>query len=244
MKLKKISTLCFAASTLFAASSAMAWESEDGAHSTSASIALASDYVWRGASQTSEKAAISGSFDYAHSSGFYLGTWASNVDFGPTDDSSIEIDLYAGFASDIGETGISYDVGYLRYVYDGENYDYNEMYGSLGYSYFTLGLTYTNDYYSTGESGFYYNLGFDYDLPMGVSLSAGVGVYDYSSGAVREYFGGGDVDKATDFRIGLSKEMAGFGFDVTYTDSDSDGEQLYGKDIADGRVVFTISKSL
>ncbi|MBT3506047.1 MAG: hypothetical protein HN475_09850, partial [Piscirickettsiaceae bacterium] len=63
MKMKKLSTLCLAASTLFAASSAMAWESENGQHSTSASVALSSDYVWRGYSQTDNEPAISGSFD-------------------------------------------------------------------------------------------------------------------------------------------------------------------------------------
>ena len=83
MKMKKISTL-LAASTLVMASSAMAWESEDGQHSTSASVAMSSDYVWRGYSQTDSEPAISGSFDYGHASGLYAGTWASNVDFGLT----------------------------------------------------------------------------------------------------------------------------------------------------------------
>ncbi|HET8808236.1 MAG TPA: TorF family putative porin, partial [Methylophaga sp.] len=71
MKLKTLSALCLAASTLAMTSTAMAWESEDGQHSTSASVALSSEYIWRGISQTDGDPAISGSFDYAHSSGFY-----------------------------------------------------------------------------------------------------------------------------------------------------------------------------
>jgi uncharacterized protein (TIGR02001 family) len=238
MKLKKISTLCIAASTLFAASSAMAWESADGAHSTSASVALSSDYVWRGYSQTDEDWAISGSFDYGHSSGLYVGTWASNVDFG--DDTSAEIDIYAGFANEIGDTGIGYDVGILRYIYPGEDYDWNEAYGSLSYSFFSVGVAYSGDVYDSGETGIYYSAGFDYDLPYDVALSAGLGYYDYD----KKVTGPGVPNSVTDYRIGLSKEMFGFGFDVTYFDTDSDGEDVYGKDLADGRVVFTISKSM
>jgi len=239
MKLKKISTLCLAATTFFAASSAMAWESADGAHSTSASVALSTDYVWRGYSQTDEEAAISGSFDYAHSSGIYVGTWASNVDF--DSDTSIEIDLYGGFASEFGDSGVGYDVGVLRYMYPSEgDLNWNEYYGSLSYSFFSVGIAYSDEVYGNDkDDGIYYSASFDYDLPYDVAFSAGVGYYDYDFDDSTI-----DPDNATDYRIGVSKELAGFGFDLTYYDTDSDGEDLYGKDLAEGRVVFTISKSM
>ncbi|MCX4186590.1 TorF family putative porin [Methylophaga sp. OBS4] len=242
MNLSKISALCFAATTLFAASSAMAWESADGAHSTSASVALGSDYMWRGYSQTDNEPAISGSFDYGHSSGFYAGTWASNVDFALGDDQAhIEVDVYAGFANEIGDTGIGYDLGVLRFIYPGtDGGDWNEVYGSLSYSYFSIGVAHSSDVYGSSEKGTYYSAGFDYDLPYGLALSAGLGYYDYDE----DVFGPDAEDSATDYRIGLSKEFVGFGFDLTYTDTDSDGEELYGDNIADGRLVFTVSKSM
>jgi uncharacterized protein (TIGR02001 family) len=40
---------------------------------------LVSDYIFRGISQTQNQPAIQGGFDYNHASGFYVGTWASNV---------------------------------------------------------------------------------------------------------------------------------------------------------------------
>jgi hypothetical protein len=46
----------------------------------SANVTLASDYVFRGVSQTDNQMAIQGGFDWGHDSGFYVGTWASNVD--------------------------------------------------------------------------------------------------------------------------------------------------------------------
>ena len=44
-----------------------------------ANIAAVSDYMFRGVSQSSN-AAIQGGMDYANESGFYAGTWMSNID--------------------------------------------------------------------------------------------------------------------------------------------------------------------
>ncbi|PCJ32233.1 MAG: hypothetical protein COA90_03765 [Gammaproteobacteria bacterium] len=238
MKLKQLSIL-LAASTLLATSSAMAWESEDGAHSTSASVALSTDYMWRGYSQTDNEFAISGSFDYAHSSGFYAGTWASNVDFalqgddGNNEQAHVEVDVYAGFGGDIGDSGFSYDLGFLRYIYpstaDG-NGDWNEYYASLSYSFVTAFVGYSDEYLGDDDiDATYYNLSASYDLPADFALAAGIGYYDID-GSNAEY---------ADWSIGISKEFAGFGFDLSYTDTDQDNDYL-----ADGRAIFTISKSM
>ncbi len=226
--------LLMAASGLMSSGAAIAWESEDGQHSTSASVALSTDYIWRGYSQTDEEAAISGSFDYAHSSGFYAGTWASNVDF--DSDASIEVDIYAGFGGEIGDSGIGYDVGVLRYMYPSENeLDWNEVYASVSYSYFSFGIAHSGDVYGTSETGTYYSLGFDYELPYGVALGAGYGYYDYDDDV--------SEDNHQDYRVSLAKDFVGFTFDVSYYGMDDDGEDAYG-DLADDRVVFTISKSM
>lgn len=230
MKMKKITALCLAASTLLAASTAMAWESGD--HSTSASVALGTDYVWRGYSQTDEEVAISGSFDYAHASGFYAGTWASNIDFGS--DSSLEVDIYAGFGGDIGDSGLSFDVGVLRYMYPSEGeINWNEYYGSLSYSYFTAFVGYTDEYGGNDSiDATYYNFSGAYDVSLGesiISLSAAVGYYDID----------GNNTDYTDWSVGASTELAGFGFDLSYIDTDVDND-----DLADDRIVFTISKSM
>ncbi len=229
MKLKTISTLYFAASTMLVASSAMAWESEDGQHSTSASVALTSDYVWRGLTQTDEEAAISGSFDYSHASGFYIGTWASNIDFGS--ESSVEVDVYAGFGGDIADSGFSYDIGFLRYMYPSEgDINWNEYYGSLSYSFLTAFVGYTNEYGgSDNTDATYFDLSAAYDIEgTGISLAASVGRYDIDN-----------ADDYTNWKLGASTELAGFGVDVTYSDTNIDT----GID-SSGRLVFTISKSM
>ena len=48
-------------------------------HTFTANIGLFSEYIFRGISQTGGKPAVQGGFDYSHASGFYAGTWASNI---------------------------------------------------------------------------------------------------------------------------------------------------------------------
>jgi uncharacterized protein (TIGR02001 family) len=89
----------------------------------SANVALASEYVFRGFSQTSEGAAIQGGFD-ATCGLFYAGAWASNLDWGPVTNfdgttvstwASIEVDLYAGLKGKHGRFG--WDLGAIWYTY-------------------------------------------------------------------------------------------------------------------------------
>ena len=109
----KKSIVSVALSTLIA-SSALVSTSASAVEGLSANVGLTSNYLWRGVSQTDDGAAISGGIDYAADSGFYVGTWASNVDFG--DDASYELDFYAGFSGELPD-GFGYDVGYIYYAY-------------------------------------------------------------------------------------------------------------------------------
>lgn len=242
MKFKTLSAMCLAATSVFAASSAMAWESEDGAHSTSANVGLFSDYLFRGISFSDDKPAIQGGFDYAHSSGLYLGTWASNLSI--DEETNIEIDVYGGFANEFGESGIGYDVGVVRYLYPGaendQDADYNEYYGGLSYSYFSATVFYTDDWGNTGEDEIYYKLGFDYDLPYGLALSAHYGYTDSDRND-------GDPSKSdsySDYGIGLTKGFAGLDWSVGYYGTDSDGEDFAAAESnADDRFLVSVSSS-
>ena len=101
---------------LLSAAGACAFASTSHAGEWSANAAMTSNYIWRGLTQTENEAAVQGGIDYAADNGFYIGTWASNVNYGPSDVYSYEHDVYAGFAFDTG--AISWDVGYLYYNYD------------------------------------------------------------------------------------------------------------------------------
>ena len=100
------------------------------ADSLSANVSVANNYIWRGLTQTTNEPAVSGGIDYASDSGFYAGTWASNVQYAADDVYSYEHDVYFGYAGEAGD--ISYDVGYLYYNYDDvAEYDFGEIYGNL-----------------------------------------------------------------------------------------------------------------
>lgn len=261
MNIKKISALCIAACAL-TTTSAMAWESADGQHTTSASVALSTEYVWRGVTRSDEKPAISGSFDYGHASGLYAGTWATSTDNFIDEDSSLEIRAYAGYANELANTGVGYDVGVLRYMYPGSDSDWNEGYLTLSYSLFSASVKHTTDVLGTGESATHYSLGFDYDLPMGIHLNAGIATWDFND--VDDTFlalteGRGETaasvnaanlpSSGEDYAINLTKEVFGFDATLSYIDSLSDGEELAtfatgDSGASDNRVVFSISKSL
>ena len=222
----------------------------------SANVGLASDYMFRGVSQTDNQMALQGGFDWAHASGFYVGTWASNVDstlFGGRDrDPQLEVDLYGGYAGEIG--AFSYDLGVLGYFYPGadgpENDDFQtvELYVGGGYALtdalsFNAKLFYADELNFSGvsEDGLYLTVGADYALSENFALSAAVGM---SSGDAFETLGGpGGPDSYMDYSVGVTTSFAGADFSLTYVDSDDDAEDLFGDSITDGRAVLTMSKS-
>ncbi len=71
---------------------------EDSPHSFSANVGVVSNYLWRGVTQADDGPAVQGGVDYAHSSGFYLGTWVSNIDWGT---SSLNYDQNDGGANEV-----------------------------------------------------------------------------------------------------------------------------------------------
>ena len=74
--------------------------------SVSGNIALTSDYIWRGWTQSAGGPAVSGGFDLSTDSGFYIGTWGSSVQFGDaatSDLTELELDVYLGYSTDIAD---------------------------------------------------------------------------------------------------------------------------------------------
>lgn len=89
-------------------------------------VGVASDYVFRGYSQTDEGGQVFGSVDVT-AGDFYAGVWASNVDFSDSTDG--EIDLYGGYRSEV--QGFEVDLGVAAYFYpsqpDNADYDFVEL---------------------------------------------------------------------------------------------------------------------
>jgi len=212
-----------------------------------ANIAYVTDYYFRGISQTGNDGALQGGFDYSHDSGVYVGVWASNVDFG---DVHLEVDTYLGFANEIGDTGIGYDVNVLRYNYnDSPDYETTEWTAGLSYSYFSASYSYSDDWYDSGESSNYVKLGFDYDeLPYGLAMSASVG-NSFGDAFDKDKVGSTTDFDYVDYKVGISKDIVGVNFDLSYVGNDLSKKECnaYGYDDdkgnCDDRVILTVSKS-
>lgn len=151
--MKTLFAAAAAAAALLAAGSASAQDT-----SVAYNIGVVSDYVFRGFSQTDEDVAIQGGVDATIGS-FYVGGWASNVDFG--DDTDAEIDAYGGFRTEAG--GFALDLGVVGYFYanapDGADYDYVEFKGAASRAVgpVTLGAAvyYSPDFFGLDETATY-----------------------------------------------------------------------------------------
>ena len=106
-----------------------------------ANVTVASNYIYRGLTQTNNKPAIQGGFDYAHESGFYVGNWNSSISWisdtyggtgyansgtstansagysGKSVSAPVEMDFYAGFKKELIGEGFASDIGVLQYYY-------------------------------------------------------------------------------------------------------------------------------
>ena len=232
----------------------------------SGNVALTTDYRFRGISQGDRSPAIQGGFDLETESGFYVGTWASNVTFSGA---SLELDIYGGFGGDFTENS-SYDVGVLYYAYpeddstelDGSgnrDLDYVEIYGSVSFGDATLGLAYSPDYFFETDSFIYLYGDYSYALAENWSLDVHYGINMFDDDAAGAEFGigtctvtlangncaNGTEDTYSDWSVGVSTSAAGLDFSLQYIDTDLDEEDCFGNtQLCDSTAVFTISKSL
>lgn len=153
--------------------------------SLSGNVALTSDYRFRGVSFSGGDFALQGGVDLEHSSGFYVGTWASTIDanagFG-----EMELDVYGGWAGDVAD-GVSVDVGLLYYMYPdedtGADTDYFEALASVGTQLgpvgATFGVGYSWDQAALADDNLYLYTDFELGIPQTpVTLTAHMGYTD------------------------------------------------------------------
>ncbi|QID19405.1 porin [Nitrogeniibacter mangrovi] len=227
------------AAALLAGASGMAL-AEDSPFS--ANVGFVSDYQYRGWSQTNEKMALQGGFDYAHPSGFYAGVWGSNVswikDAYADADSSLEVDIYGGYTMNAGPIGL--DFGLLQYYYPGSGVSdaaqpsFNTLEGYVGASWEFLTFKYSHSFTNLfgvpdSKGSGYYDLGASYEVGYGITVDAHIG---------RQHFTHSSGTSYNDWKVGVSKDFGGFDFGLQYVDTDVDNEKL-----ADKRFIVSVSKS-
>ena len=82
----------------------------------SGSVAVVTDYRFRGVSQSGGDFAIQGGLNVAHESGFYVGTWSSSIDDRGSGLGEMELDVYGGWSGQVA-SNLKLDAGLLYYIY-------------------------------------------------------------------------------------------------------------------------------
>ncbi len=172
-------------------------------------FAITSNYVSRGFTQSWSKPAVQGGIDYAHESGFFLGTWASSISGTEFRGGSTEWDIYGGYSGTLADVG--YTAGLYQYLYlgsssplvNGRKYNYTEVKlglskGALSFNTF---ITVSKDYFGTfddGRGSLYLDFNFNPDLGDGYTLLTHVG-----TGILAKHSGANWVD----YKLGVSKAL-------------------------------------
>ena len=209
-------------------------------------IGLATDYRFRGISQTDRDPAVSGGFDFTAENGIYAGIWGSNISFG----GSLELDYYAGYRGKINDD-LGYDLGYIYYDYpseeSSEDLGYGELYASLSFSGFKAGVNYSSDYFA-GTDPYWYLYGqYTRDIIDKVAVSASVGYNAFDSSEAMASFLASEDDPGDDYvdwKVSVSTTWQGLSWSLAYVDTNLSKSDCGGTDICDATAVFSITKSL
>jgi len=193
-------------------------------------VGAATDYEFRGVSQTRNHPNVFASADADLGALGYAGVWASNVDL--DNGARAEIDIYGGVRPKLGP--VTVDIGVIHYAYAGQDSgphkDYTEVKVApsmaLGPATFGAAWFHSEDFF--GDRGPADYLEANASLPIGaspVSLSGAIG---------RQQVKG--PDDYTTWNLGLSYAFRPhLGFDLRYWDTDGHGlGSTYGSKIVLG----------
>ena len=224
------------------------------APAVTANVGFTTDYVFNGISQNYRTPALQGGFDYAHSSGLYLGVWASNISGNQYTNASMETDIYGGYNGKVNDD-LAYQLGLIQVMYPGgktgdptagayKRWDTTEAILGATFKGVNVKVTYTlTDWYGISNNGFAPSMWTD------GSSTADSNAADLSSKgstyveANYSFDLGNDLSLAlhaghqkivnfskldyTDYKLAISKLYQGFTYGLAYTTTNGTDNNLY-----------------
>ena len=179
-------------------------------------VALTTDYVWRGATQSDGDPAVQLGGELGFESGIYAGAWASTVDIvnGPDRERDRQLNLYLGYGHELGERWVL-GAAVVSYNYPGQtgnvDYDYVEYHLTGNFrDRFWLQYAYSPDLYNTGRDSHNAELYAEWALGRSLYAGAGFGYYDVSELAGSGY---------SYWELGITWPVDRFEFDLRYHDA-------------------------
>jgi uncharacterized protein (TIGR02001 family) len=193
------------------------------------SVAVTTDYIYRGISQTDGNPAVQGSVQLQSLSGWSVGVWGSTVDFGSAFSPSYEIDLHAARAWAVSPDW-SVQLALTHYHYldaPATDYDYDELLASLSFQQritASVGWSPNTSRFGAGRvaenrRAISYELTLLQPLTAHWSLCAGAGHYD-----LRDLFDAGYWY----WNAGIAFNWDALQIDLSHIDTDDAAERLFG----------------
>lgn len=215
--MKTLAKAIAASTLLLGGTHAVAYELGAG-FEASANVGVVSNYMWRGMSQTRNGAALQGGVDLTHSSGAYVGTWASNVNFDLFDHADTEQDFYAGYGFTVGD--FAFDLKRTEYHYaSADELDFGETHAHVSAYGVTVGVDYSSDTpVLESDSAVHYYGSYTHALPYEMTFTGTLGQYDYKDAG---WLGGSD-SKYSYYNLAVNKEIWGINMGMAYTDTNVD----------------------
>jgi len=188
-------------------------------------VAIATDYIFRGLTQTNKRPALQGGIEFDLASGFYAGAWGSNIswlsDLGGVS-SSLEIDAYLGYRTKIADT-LGLDFGLYTYYYPGDypsgftDPNTTEVYVAISYAIASLKYSHslTNTFgFSDSKNSGYLDLSANWEFVPTWVLNAHVGHQRIENFGAASY---------TDWKLGVTKNFDGnWSIALAYFDTNAD----------------------
>ena len=203
-------------------------------------LTVATDYMFRGVSQTMSAPTLQAGIAAEHESGWFGWAWVSNVDFvapgWPDDGATLEADFAVGYAHDISDV-LSVDIEGVAYFFPGTtpeyDYDYTELLlGIELWKQHRLTLGYSSDVFNAGGTGRFYAAASTVDLTSRISVDIELGYYDLSDALDASY---AYAETAINFDAGT------FQWRISYVTSNDEARALFDESTVRDRLVAAVS---
>jgi uncharacterized protein (TIGR02001 family) len=184
----------------------------------SGSVALVSDYRFRGVSLSDDDPAAQLSIAYDHSSGWYAGAFASTVELADQDRRNLQTVAYVGYARR-SRPGLDWEVGASYSAFSGVGgYDYSEVYCGLASDKLSARIYYAPNYFGQGSRVIYAELNGALALRDRLHLIGHVGALRANNGSAGSV---GSSRHQFDVRTGVGIDLERASIQLTWAASNT-----------------------
>lgn len=207
----------------------------------SANVGIATDYVYRGISQTMNQPALQAGLYVDHKSGISASAWMANVDYvpagAPDDGARFEIDLTLGYSFAASER-VGIGVSIMRVMTPGTragfDYDYDELSAALTVDrHYEITAGFSDSVFGSGQQSLHVSVAATFELGKGFELGTEIGHFDLDVA--------GDNYRYANLTLGGG--YLGFDWQLAGHITSRKARSIFGAAISKPRVVLALSRN-